>query len=228
MKQFDVTLTNYAYGILNQHPMTSLMVRIFLPKVDHQFFALIYSYFRWLDDQVDGDELTTVEKEKLLARAYSTIYTSKVNAPQFPEKCLLESLSYGDKNNLPVRFPIKQMATAIEMDMKRIGEIPTKEQLRQLCLLRVCSYLNMLKILTKDGSLMEIPPDYGIACDEIHILRDIDEDFSRGIFNFSIEDVNKYRLNINRLNHPSWQPWIHYKIKNAGVLLKSGYLSLSR
>ena len=151
MKQFDDEMLDHARSILKQHPMTNLMVRIFLPKAHYQFFALIYCYFRWLDDQIDEYQLTTVEKEELLTRAHSFIHTPDGNIPQFHEKLLLEVLNYSDSSNLPSRNPIKQMILSIDLDMKRRGQIPTRKKLDQLCSLRVCSYLNMLKILTKDG-----------------------------------------------------------------------------
>ena len=226
MDQFDTVLINYAFSVLKQHPMTNLMVKIFLPKVHYQVFALVYAYFRWLDDQIDGDDLTAAEKKSLLARAYSLAKTSDWSDLQLPEKCLVEVLNYGDLNDLPVRSPIEQMTIAIDLDLKRVGKIPTEEDLQRLCQLRVCSYLNMLKILTKDSALMELPPNYGIACDEIHILRDIEEDFNRGIFNFSTEDVERFRLDTSSLSHPSWNTWYYYKVENSGALLKKGYANL--
>lgn len=226
MKQFDAEMVVYAQNILKQHPITDLMVRIFLPKDHYRFFALIYAYLRWLDDEIDEDRLSSIEKEELLTRAYSFMQSSNGYIPQYNEMFLLEVLNFSDTYGLPSRKPIQQMTTSIDLDMKRIGKIPDREELDRLCLLRVCSYLNMLKILTKDGLLMDVPPNYGIACDEVHILRDFDEDFSRGIFNFSSEDVKSYGLVLGDRTHPSWNLWFCDRIENAGNLLKAGYMDL--
>jgi hypothetical protein len=226
MEQFDAKLTTYALAILGLHPMTNLMVRVFLPKKYYHFFALIYCYFRWLDDQIDSAKLDISEKESLLARAYTIIKTPKVDSLLFPEKCLLEALSYADINKIPVRMSIEQMIIAIDLDMKRVGRIPSAQELQRLCILRMCSYLNMLKILARDENLMDMPPDYGIACDEIHILRDMYEDFDRGIFNFSKEDIERYGLDASDLSHTAWNLWFRSRIENAGKLLRKGYWSL--
>jgi phytoene/squalene synthetase len=226
MSQFDAELLKYAYAILDQHTMTKIMVRVFLSKANFQFFALVYSYFRWLDDQIDGNEIDYDEKEKLLAQAYTVIQTLKINSPEIPEKCLLEVLNYGKEKNLLIRSPVEQMTLAIEKDMRRVGQIPTTKELQQLGLLRVCSYLNMLKILTGERELMDTPPDYGVACDEIHILRDFEEDYSRGIFNFSEDDIKKYGLYVNNLHDQSWNLWFKDRITNVGILLQTGYIRL--
>lgn len=70
--------------------------------------------------------------------------------------------------------------------------------------------------------MMEMPPAYGIACDEIHILRDFEEDFRRGIFNFSNEEIERFQLDIMNLSDPSWRIWFRYRIENAGRLLQTG------
>ena len=227
LNQFNLKSLNHAYTVLDHHPTTSLMVRI-IPSERRHIFALTYSYFRWLDDQIDDGDLEPIQEEELFKRAYSILEKCEPPNPSRPEQGLLAVLEYSDRYNLPFQMPIGQMTRAIELDSKRVGQIPTKKELLLLRELRVYAYLNALRLCTKESLLQKPIPSYGVACDEIHIMRDFKKDFNDGIFNFSVEDVQKFSLDINDIKHPNWQKWFTEKHNESGKWLRDGYSELRR
>jgi len=230
MEHFDVYLIKYANSILKKHKTTNLMINIFLPYEQKCLFSLVYCYFRWLDDQID-DKLNNFQSKLAVLKRSNLIICKKtiIKNPNTPERCLLQVLNYSDQKELNLRLPCKQMLTSIRLDNKRIDKIPTKRLYKILQTLRVSAYLNAIRVCLKLPIMKtnEIPA-YGIACDEIHILRDFKDDFNAGIFNFSQEEVVKYGLNINKpFDHKTWKTWFFDKHKNVKKLIKMGIKELT-
>jgi hypothetical protein len=229
MEILDSSVLSYSGRVLRKHLTTNLMTLFFLKPRERKMFAVAYSYFRWLDDQVDDSDLDIEEQEILIKRAYFIIKNRKVVNPDLPERGLSMIIDYAERNNLLFRIPFEQMTYTIERDCNRAWKIPADEELTTLRKYRILGYLNALRICMKVPLLPEDKlPNHGIACDEVHILRDFHEDFKRGIYNFSQREKDDYNLDIENINHLSWKRWFKEKHKQAGKYIIKGYIELLR
>lgn len=229
MIQDSISVRKYAEGVLKNHRGNWILVKVFFPPVGRALFSTMYAYFRWLDDQIDEGTLDAAQQNNLLQRAHRLLLYGDIENPSALEQGVIWARDLAAKLQLEALEPAKQMLNALELDSKRRGSIPSSEDLIELRRLRVVSTMNAVSLCMHGKRLpRKLIPDYGVACDEVHILRDLNIDVHMGIFNFSIDEMRYFNLDLQNLDGPSLKAWFRERHCAAGLWLRSGFQTLAK
>ncbi|MEW6621298.1 MAG: squalene/phytoene synthase family protein [bacterium] len=206
-----------------KHPYIYILAQLFFNRGCKEYFFLWYFYFRWVDDIADLPNRSYEEKIYFI-NSQREILLKTYADKELKEKYLIEEEKYiyylalfDLQNGLRLKNHILGMFSAIEYDIQRENLIPQKKELYKFIEIEVTSYLNTFLFFCKPKGNYSLSskPYGGIACKQIHILRDFIEDLYQGWINIPVEDIGDYKIELNYINTPSFRQWVQEKVKFA-------------
>ena len=110
----------------DNNPMVFYIIKILFSDQFFSIYCLIYTYFRWLDDQIDSSFISKNNNLLLLNRQkenFINLYTDssydKVIVQNIYERMLIKVIAYDILNNCKLKKYIKQLLDALEFDVNR-------------------------------------------------------------------------------------------------------------
>lgn len=188
-----------------------------------------YAYFRWADDVIDLDSLTSFEREAFIARQkilIECLYRGERPAGLSPEEEMLADLIAHDRGSESgLRSFIRNFMAVIAFDAGRSGRFISRRELS--------AYTTCLAVAVMDGLLYFIgngcpyphTPERSLAAVGAHIthmLRDTLEDLPRGIINIPAEDMLKCSLCLEDQDSPAFREWVRGQVARARHCFQRG------
>jgi len=197
-----------------------------------------YAYFRWVDDQLDKDNLSTQERLAFIKRENALVdqcYSVEGDTPPHnlcEEEYLLVDLIRKDpgKSN-GLYLYIRNLMTVMVFDANRRGKLITTQQLSD--------YEKWLATAVTEALHYYIGQKCYAPMDELryqaatgahitHMLRDTYEDVAAGYFNIPIETLEKYKITPNDVYSEGYRQYVKNRIAQARACFDAGHRHLSK
>jgi phytoene/squalene synthetase len=192
-----------------------------------------YGYFRWVDDIVDVECVSRVERVAFMNRQLKlaeTLYYGVSPVGLGPEEEMLADLIHHDHTNSPLLYSyITNFLAIIAFDADRKGHVITHAELDW--------YANTLGKAVTDGIQYFVCnghpyPDSAdryaaaTAAHITHMLRDYYEDIPDGFINYPRERLTENHKNAPDMTQPEFKEWVQARVELARQLFSAGKIYL--
>jgi hypothetical protein len=211
--------------------------KIYLPKKKREYATLICAYLIWIDNVIDGTELTVTEKKKFISDQIKfidlLIYGEKPIPLSKEQKYLLFFYKYCLAiNKKDFIYDINNIVKALNWDVERLemnGIFREKELEKYMITLLKATFNLHTNLLLPEKDQYYNDAYIGEFFWHLANARDFREDLKAGYINISKEDFIKYNLNLNNIfTNKNLNKWFHSKIPILMGLLKSEAKILSK
>jgi phytoene/squalene synthetase len=204
----------------NGHAYATIRLLVDRHRIDDAFRA--YGYFRWVDDRLDLGDLDRRQAQEFLARQHSLIaaaYRGESIAVAEPQEEMLSDLvSHDPRPGSGLALYIRHMMDVMAFDAGRRGRLISAAELE--------SYTHSLAVAVTEGLHYFIdgetraarsPARYmGATGAHIgHMLRDTQEDVTRGYFNIPLEVLQQRCLSPDQTDSPGYRDWTRERVERA-------------
>jgi hypothetical protein len=194
-----------------------------------------YAYFRWLDDQLDTDASSQLEKITLLSKQQQLLeacYQGKEVDIVCPEEQMLVELVKNDhEESSGLQTYLRDMMAVMAFDVERRGRWISNVELKrysQLLSTAVTEY--MFHFIGHRDQPPSSPSRY-LAVQGAHIthmLRDLLDDVDIGYINIPDEFLNEERISMNQLHSQALRQWVAERVKLAHRYFEAGRKYIAR
>lgn len=198
--------------------------KLFFPNRD--VYTLCYAYFRWFDDIVDSLRLHPKESQFIVDRQkrfLSELYSEESPEELSTEELFLAHLVRFDKfKGKNIRQDLETLVKSLEFDSTRVGKVISSLELEEYIDNNVIPYVNISSAILniEDNNKQDLVKisRAGFVIDYIYDLR---EDLALGYINIPSEDLEKYKINIGKLDNEEIKFWVKDKMENLRNILFS-------
>ncbi len=202
-------------------------------RVEDAFRA--YAYFRWVDDALDGesgsclDRTAFIQRQKsLLEACYRGEFSPDVNAE---EKMLVELIQHDCGKNSGLQLYIRNMMQVMDFDVRRRGRLISQVELNEYtrCLASAVTEA-MHFFIGHDGYSPRDETRYlaVTAAHIVHMLRDTYDDLKAGYYNIPREVLEQSHIGPNDVQSKAYRDWVQSRIQVARRYFRAGRDYLSR
>jgi phytoene/squalene synthetase len=188
-----------------------------------------YAYFRWVDDILDSEKGSPVEKAEFLSRQTDLLarcYQGETPVELCPEEQILADLvSHHPEPESGLRAYLDNMMAVMAFDVRRRGTYISQSELDQ--------YSHHLAVAVTEALYFFIGHDdpsprhearyLAVTAAHItHMLRDTMEDVSCGYYNVPSEVLSTCGITPWDVSNPAYREWVRQRVQLARVYFKAG------
>ncbi len=231
-----VTNTTLAAAITRQASKQTYTTIHFL--VDRSLVAdayQAYAYFRWVDDQLDQENLARperaafVERQRtIITRAYAGEHSSNLTAE---ERLVVDLIQNDGAQSSGLRAYIDNMMAVMAFDAERRGQTISQSELVEYTRWLATAVTEALHHFI--GHNCTAPQDETrytavTAAHITHMLRDTIEDVAAGYYNIPQEFLAAHSLEPSDVNGDAYRLWVQSQVRLARDYFQIGREYLSR
>ena len=157
-------------------------------RVDDAYRA--YAYFRWVDDILDADSGSALERLAFLERQKSLLEKCIQGVGQrdtnVQEKMLVELVEHDPEKNSGLRAYLRNMMLVLDFDARRRGRLISQAELKQYTRWLATAVTEVMHYFVGNGAFAPHDETRYLAVSAAHIthlLRDTFEDAQAGYYN---------------------------------------------
>lgn len=194
-----------------------------------------YAYFRWLDDMLDQELLTSAERlafltrqQSIIAHCYQGGWPGRMSQE---ERWIIRLIRHDQKENSGLKMYINQMMAVMAFDARRKGRLITEAELDTYTRSLATAVTEALHYFIghHDASpLGECRYQAVTGAHITHMLRDTIEDTAVGYYNIPQEYLEAHGLAPTDLHHPAFQSWVHHRVQLARRCFQAGRAAINQ
>lgn len=188
-----------------------------------------YGYFRWVDDVVDEETVSSVERSAFVDRQKSLLescYRGEIpDDPCAEEWMLIDLVRHDKEKNSGLQTYLRNMMDVMIFDMRRRGQFISQAELSE--------YSHKLARAVTEAMYYFIGHDDGSPCHEgrylavtaahiVHMLRDALEDADHGYFNIPREYFTIHGISAEDVKSQAYRDWVCGRVQLAREYFKMG------
>lgn len=188
-----------------------------------------YAYFRWVDDALDAESGTRLEKlafadrqRTLLEACYRGEVPEGVSAE---EQMLIDLVSHDDEKYSGLQTYLRKMMAVMEFDARRRHRIVSQAELSGYTRALAIAVTEALHYFIGHGDSRpgcERRYHAVTAAHIVHMLRDAHEDAQAGYFNLPGEYLQKWRITPQDLGSRAYREWVRGRVELARSYFEAG------
>jgi phytoene/squalene synthetase len=188
-----------------------------------------YGYFRWVDDTLDAESATGVERSAFIQRQKSLL--GKCYRGEIPwdvdiqEQMLIDLIHGDDEKDSGLKSYLHNMMQVMEFDAGRRDRLITQMELNE--------YTRWLATAVTDnlhhfiGHAEYAPRDetryLAVSAAHItHMLRDTYDDLQAGYYNVPCEMLKSNRIGVQDVGSDAYRNWVKSRVQLAREYFKAG------
>jgi phytoene/squalene synthetase len=219
----------------NASRQTGWTIQTLVPRQKRADAFRAYAYYRWVDDVLDGENLSPSERVSFLESQQDLLRRSLDSRPPLQvnsDERLLVALTQGPMGKDPgLRIYLEDMMAVMTFDAHRRGRRITQAEL-QAYSRRLATAVSeaVYTFIGEECQAPRIAQRY-LAADAahiIHMLRDMHEDLEAGYVNIPLEVLPGDQIKAADLVRPEVQIWVQERVQTARAYFEQGeaYLAL--
>lgn len=196
-------------------------------RVDDAYRA--YAYFRWVDDVLDGESISSEERGAFLARQKSLLEQCfRGDTPQdanIQENMLVELVQHNQEKNSGLHLYLRNMMQVMDLDARRRDRLITQFELNE--------YTRWLATAVMEAIHYFIGHDDFSPADEtrylavagahiVHMLRDTFDDIQLGYYNIPREVLETNQIGLQDVQSDAYRSWVKSRVQLARAYFKAG------
>ena len=195
----------------------------------------VYAYFRWVDDRLDLELNTRMERLRFVARQQSlltALSAGETVGSLAPEETMLAELIASDPApESGLHSYLRHMMAVMTFDAQRRGRLISQAELELYSHHLAVAVTDVLHYLIGHGQ--RSPQDgtryaAATAAHIAHMLRDTREDVEAGYFNIPREVLRSAHIGPRDVEHPAYRAWVRERVLLAREQFRVGRTYLSR
>jgi phytoene/squalene synthetase len=188
-----------------------------------------YGYFRWVDDVLDAESISSVERSVFLERQKSLL--EKCYRGESPhdatiqENMLVELIQHDHEKNSGLQLYLCNMMQVMDFDVKRRGRLISQVELNE--------YTRWLATAVMEAIHYFIGHDDFSPHDEarylavagahiVHMLRDTFDDMQLGYYNVPCEVLEANYIEPQDIQCDAYRAWVKSRVQLAREYFKAG------
>lgn len=193
-----------------------------------------YAYFRWVDDSLDAESVSDVERSAFIARQKSLLEMCyRGEAPRdadVHEWMLLDLVEKDHEKNSGLQCYLRNMMGVMDFDAKRRGKWVSQMELNEYTRLLASAVTESMHYFIghccysphNDARYLAVT-----AAHITHMLRDTYDDVQAGYFNIPREVLDANHISPNDIHSNVYRAWVKSRVQLARMYFKAGreYLS---
>jgi phytoene/squalene synthetase len=202
-------------------------------RVDDAYRA--YGYFRWVDDTLDAESMTGVERGAFIQRQKSLLeecYRGEIlQDVDFQEQMLIELVQSDHEKDSGLQSYLHNMMQVMDFDARRRGRLISQVELNE--------YTRWLATAVTDNLHHFIGHGEFTPCDEArylavsaahitHMLRDTFDDLQAGYYNIPREVLEANHIAPQEVHSNAYRAWVKSRVQLARQYFEAGRDYFSR
>jgi phytoene/squalene synthetase len=196
-------------------------------RVDNAYRT--YAYFRWVDDQLDADQLGATARIEFVERQRALmdgLYRGQILGGLADEEQMLVRLVQSDSEpNSGLQAYIRNMMAVMVFDAYRRGRLISQKELSEYTRWLATAVTEAMHYFI--GHCCASPKNETrylavTAAHIVHMLRDTHDDVAAGYVNIPREYLEAHNLAADDVSHPAYRQWVRGRVQLARTYFKLG------
>jgi hypothetical protein len=196
-------------------------------RVDDAFRA--YAYFRWVDDTLDGEAGSRLERTAFLERQKALLdqcYRSEAPTGAAPEEqMLIELTQHAPDPEGGLQAYLCNMMRVMEFDTRRRGRLIAQAELNEYTRWLATAVAEAMHYFIGHGRFAPRAETRYLAVTAAHIahmLRDTYADLQAGYYNIPREVLDAYHIGPEAVQSDAYRAWVRSRVRLAREYFKAG------
>jgi phytoene/squalene synthetase len=188
-----------------------------------------YGYFRWIDDTLDAESISSPERIAFLERQKSLL--EKYYQGEFPsdaniqEHMLIELIQHDPEKNTGLQLYLQNMMQVMDFDVKRRGRLISQVELNEYTRRLATAVMECIHYFV--GHTAYSPRDetrYSAVAGAhiVHMLRDTYEDMQLGYYNIPREVLDANHISSQDVQSDAYCAWVKSRVQLAREYFQAG------
>ena len=188
-----------------------------------------YGYFRWVDDALDTESGSGVERSAFIHRQESILDDCyRGESPRdvnIQEKMLVELIQNDPTENSGLQYYLRNMMAVMAFDTERRGRLISQNELNEYTCLLASAVTEAMHYFV--GHCCYSPHDEArylavTAAHITHMLRDTFDDIQAGYYNIPRETLDANHITPQDVGSDAYRAWVKGRVKLARKYFKAG------
>jgi len=196
-------------------------------RIDDAYRA--YGYFRWVDDILDAESITSEERrvfihrqKTLLEKCYQGETLRNMN---IQEKMLVELVQHDHEKNSGLQSYLRSMMLVMDFDAKRRGRLISQAELNEYTHWLAVAVMDCIHHFIGHGEFAPHDETRYLAVSAahiIHMLRDTFDDARIGYYNIPREVLEANHIGLLDVGSEPYRAWVKSRVQLAREYFKAG------
>jgi squalene/phytoene synthase len=188
-----------------------------------------YGYFRWVDDTLDAETMTSVERSAFIQRQKSLL--EKCARGEIPwdvdiqEQMLIDLVQRDHEKDSGLQSYLLNMMQVMEFDARRRGGLISQVELNEYTRWLAAAVTDNLHHFIGHGEFAPRDETRYLAVSAAHIthmLRDTYDDLYAGYYNVPREVLETNRIGVRDVRSDAYRNWVKSRVQLAREYFKAG------
>jgi len=188
-----------------------------------------YGYFRWVDDILDAESITGLERSAFIQRQKSLLEKCyQGESPQdanVQEKMLIELVQRDHEKNSGLQSYLRSMMQVMDFDARRRGGLISQIELNEYTRWLAMAVTDNLHHFIGHGDFAPHDETRYLAVSAAHIthmLRDTYDDIQSGYYNVPREVLEANHIGPQDVQSDAYRTWVKSRVQLAREYFKAG------
>jgi len=194
-----------------------------------------YGYFRWVDDVLDMDSGSGIDRRAFLERQKSLLESRyQGELPQdldIQEKMLVELINHNPEKNSGLEAYLRNMMLVMDFDARRRGRLISLAELNEYTRWLASAVTEAMHYFIGHGDYAPQDERRYLAVSAAHIthmLRDTIEDVQAGYYNIPREVLESNHIGPHEVHSETYLLWVKSRVQLAREYFEAGKSYLGR
>jgi phytoene/squalene synthetase len=196
-------------------------------RVDDAYRA--YGYFRWVDDTLDAESISGLERIDFLNRQESLLekcYRGEVpRDTNIQEKMLLELIEHDQEKNSGLQLYLHNMMQVMDFDVMRRGRLISQVELNEYTRWLATAVMECIHYFIGHDDFSPHHETRYLAVSGahiVHLLRDTFEDMQLGYYNIPSEILKENHIRMQDIAIDAYRAWVKSRVQLARKYFQAG------
>jgi len=194
-----------------------------------------YGYFRWVDDILDADTGSDLERRAFLERQKSLLERCYRGEPprdaNIQEQMLVELVQHDYEKNSGLETYLSNMMLVMDFDVRRRGKLVSQGELNEYTRWLASAVTEAMHYFIGNGAFAPQDETRYLAVSAAHIthmLRDTFDDVQAGYYNIPREVLETYHIGPQDVHSDAYRAWVKSRVMLAHQYFKAGRCYLAQ
>lgn len=188
-----------------------------------------YGYFRWVDDTLDAETISDVQRTAFFERQKYVLEQSYRGKPpddvSLQESMLVELVRHDQQKNSGLRIYLRNMMRVMDFDVQRRGRLISQGELNRYTRWLASAVTECIHYFVghDDFSPQDSTRYLAVSAAHIaHMLRDTFDDAKLGYYNVPREVLQANHIGALDVSSDSYRAWVKSRVQLAREYFKAG------
>jgi phytoene/squalene synthetase len=220
VNQMTTTIAESITKVASKQTYYTIRFLVDRERVDDAYRA--YAYFRWVDDILDAESITGLERSAFIQRQKSLL--EKCYQGEMPwdaniqEKMLIELIQHDHEKNSGLQSYLHNMMQVMVFDSKRRGRLISQIELNEYTRWLATAVMECIDYFIGHDDFAPHDETRYLAVAGAHIthmLRDTFDDAQIGYYNIPREILEKNHLGPQDVQSDAYRDWVKSRVQSA-------------